>query len=123
MGAGMAAKSYRKTMSGLEDSVMKRNLPRGKYFDPQKKSLSQSKVGQAQFRNTNLKNLKKVDLDDVDSTFDKFMINQINKERTAPIGVETRNAVIMGGALTGSMFTGRKETKGRGLNRTRGNRF
>ena len=37
--------------------------------------------------------------------------------------METRNAVLLGGALTGSMFTGRKETKGRGLNRTRGNRF
>ena len=117
MGAGIAAKSYKKTMAGLENSVMQRNLG-AKYQNPA--SLKTTRIDA---RNRNLKNLKNVDLDEVDSSFDKFMINQINKEKTGPIGMETRNAVLLGGALRGSMFTGRKETKGRGLNRTRGNRF
>ena len=119
MGAGIAAKSYKKTMAGLEESVMKRNLG-AKYKSP---GDSWRRYKPETFRNTNLKNLKNIDLDEVNSSFDKFMINQINKEKTGPIGMETRNAVLLGGALTGSMFTGRKETKGRGLNRTRGNRF
>ena len=103
MGAGIAAKSYKKTMAGLEESVMKRNLGKD-YLDP--KAV---KRGRQNRRNKNLHNLKTLPVDDIDSSFDKFMINQINKEKTGPIGMETRNAVLLGGALTGSMFTGRKE--------------
>ena len=109
-----AAKVFRESLEGIEESAMKGIL--GSKF-----AISD--------RGTNLAAIRNIDFDDAAATkgisgLDKFLGKRMNDTSKPSVGMQSRTAVASGALLSGLAFTSPAgSNKKRGFNKNRGNRF
>ena len=139
VGGSIGARVFRESLGAMEESVMKKAL--GDSFKTKDLIQYTTNKAPARFgggtyttsrlkqsaRGRNLEAISKMDLKDAPSSMnflDKQVMKQMQNNKSASMGVQSRFATISGAALAGMAFTSSAGSdKRRGFNRNRGNRI